>query len=184
MVLTATGLALYLPTLSLLIGRRPLVEGLHVLAGFLLPLPVFAAWLSPAFRADMTRLNRFVPVDWLWLRNRNRRHERLPVGKFNAGQKLAAAAFAAAGAVLFGTGIMLLLPSQLALSNGLREGATIVHDVTTLALITLLLGHAALAYRYPQSRRALRTGSMDLAYAQRNYAQWARETQRRGHGAP
>lgn len=179
LILTASGLILYLPELSLLVARRTVVEGVHVIAGLLLPLPVFAALLSPAFRADLAVLNRFLPDDWAWLRNRDRRAPGLPVGKFNAGQKLAAAAFGAAGVVLFGTGIMLLLPSLLGLSDGLRQGATIVHDTTTLALVALLIGHARLAYRHPEARQALRTGTMDVTYAERHHAEWARSSQHR-----
>jgi formate dehydrogenase subunit gamma len=173
LILTVSGLVLYLPELSLLVARRTLVEGVHVVAGLLLPLPVFAALLSPAFRADLAALNRFRPSDWDWLRNTERRTATLPVGKFNAGQKLAAAAFGAAGVVLFGTGLMLLLPDQLSLSDGLRQGATIVHDTTTLALVALLAGHASLAYRHPESRRAMRTGTMDAEYAEQHYSLWA-----------
>jgi formate dehydrogenase subunit gamma len=179
LILTVSGLILYLPELSLLVARRTVVEGVHVAAGLLLPVPVFAALLSPAFRADLGALNRFLPSDWAWLRNRDRRFAGLPVGKFNAGQKLAAAAFAGAGVVLFGTGIMLLVPTQLALSDGLRQGATIVHDATTLALIALLVGHAAIAYRHPEARRALRTGTMDIGYAEQNYSEWARVSEGR-----
>jgi formate dehydrogenase subunit gamma len=179
LILTVSGLILYLPELSLLVARRTLVEGVHVVAGLLLPVPVFAALLSPAFRADLGALNRFRPSDWAWLRAGDRRTGMLPVGKFNAGQKLAAAAFAGAGVVLFGTGIMLLVPTQLALSDGLRQGATIVHDGTTLALVSLLIGHASLAYRHPEARRALRTGTMDAGYAEQNYSEWARTSQAR-----
>lgn len=175
-VLTISGLILYIPELSLLIARRKTVEGVHVIAGFLLPLPVFAALFSAEFRADLGRLNRFAPTDWAWLRNRKRRTAALPVGKFNAGQKIAAAAFAAAGVVLLGTGVMLAFPDKLGLSDGLRQGATVTHDATTLALVALLLGHLSLAYRHPEARRALRTGTMDAAYAEQHYPQWARET--------
>jgi formate dehydrogenase subunit gamma len=171
-VLLASGLVLYLPSLSLIVGRRPLVEGTHVVAGLLLPLPVLVALATPAFRADLRVLNRFAPADWAWLRRRDRRTAGLQVGKFNAGQKLAAAAFAAGGVVLLGTGLMLLLPTQLRLPDGLRQGATIVHDSATLALLVLLLGHARLAYTHPEARRAMRTGLMDLDYAQRNHADW------------
>ena len=100
---------------------------------------------------------------------------RLPIGKFNPGQKLAAAAFAAAGVVLFGTGLMLLLPTQLHLSNNLREGATLSHDLTTFALLGLLVGHLWLAYTHPEARRALRNGTMSHRYAAREYPGWTRE---------
>ncbi|GAC1445263.1 MAG: formate dehydrogenase subunit gamma [Mycobacteriales bacterium] len=174
LILTITGLILYIPELSVLVARRRTVEGIHVIAGFLLPLPVFAALLSPAFRADLARLNRFLPTDWAWLRDRGRRTAGLAVGKFNAGQKLAAAAFAAAGVVLFGTGVMLAVPDRLGLSDGLRQGATVTHDATTLALIALLVGHVTLAYRHPEARLALRVGTMDAEYAKQHYPEWAR----------
>jgi formate dehydrogenase subunit gamma len=175
LILTATGLVLYIPWLSLLVGRRPLMEAAHVAAGLALPLPPLAALLSPTYRSDLTALNRFVAADWTWLRRRDRRTARLPIGKFNAGQKLAASCFAAAAVVLFGTGLMLLLPGQLHLSDGLRQGATVVHDTATLALVALLVGHAWLAYRHPEARRALREGTIDARYAAREYPAWTRD---------
>ncbi len=42
----------------------------------------------PAFRADVRRLNRFLPGDGRWLRSSSRRSGAFPSGKFNAGQKL------------------------------------------------------------------------------------------------
>lgn len=173
--LSVTGLVLYLPALSLLVGRRPLVEALHVAAGLVLPMPALAAWLSPEFRADMSALNRFTAADWAWLRRSDRRAARLPLGKFNGGQKLAAACFAAAVAVLFGTGIMLLIPTQLHLSTDLRQGATIVHDTTTWASLLLLVAHAWIAYSRPEARRALRDGTIDTRYAMREYPAWAHQ---------
>lgn len=174
-VLVATGFSLFYPPLALLVGRRPQVEGLHVAAGLLLPFPTLVALLTAEFRADVARLNRFAPDDWQWLRRRDRRGGDLAVGKFNAGQKLAAAAVGAAGVVLFGTGLMLLFPDQLALPDSLRQGATVVHDATTLALVALLLGHVMLAYRHPEARAAMRTGAVDAAYARREHSGWARE---------
>jgi formate dehydrogenase subunit gamma len=173
LVLVVSGLALFFPPLALLVGRRPLVESVHVAAGLVLPLPTLIALGTPEFRAELAALNRFAPDDWAWLRRRDRRRASLRVGKFNAGQKLAAACFAAAGVVLLGTGVMLLIPDLLALPDGLRQGATVVHDATTLALVALLLGHAWLALRHPQAREAMRTGRMDAEYARREHPEWA-----------
>lgn len=175
LVLTVTGFTLLYPPLSLLVGRRPLVEGVHVAAGVLLPLPTLVALATRQFRADLAALNRFSSHDWAWLRRRGRRRAGLLVGKFNAGQKLAAAAVAAAGVLLLGTGVMLLLPDPLGLTDNLRQGATIVHDATTLALVALLVGHTWLALRHPEARVAMRTGSMDAEYARAAYAGWAAE---------
>jgi formate dehydrogenase subunit gamma len=177
LVLIATGFSLFYQPLAVLVGRRPIVEAIHVVAGFLLPVPTFVALLSAEFRADLGHLNRFAPDDWEWLRRRDRRRSSLAVDKFNAGQKLAAACFGAAGVVLFGTGLLLLFPDQLSLSDDIRQGATVVHDATTLALVALLVGHARLAMRHPEARAAMRTGEMDAAYARREYAAWAAQAE-------
>jgi formate dehydrogenase subunit gamma len=175
-VLAVTGAALYVPSLALLVGRRTAVEAVHVVAGLLLPVPTLAALaVSASLRADVRALNRMTGTDWAWLRRRNRRHAGLPVGKFNGGQKLAAAVVAGAGLVLLGTGLLLLAPARFALPVGVRQGATITHDLFTFGLLVLLAGHVWLAYRHPEARLALRTGSVDRGYAEREHPAWARE---------
>src|SRR5690348_6364656 len=66
-ICVGTGLALYVGPLSVAIGRRALLERVHVTAGILLPVPFLVGWCSRRFRADVRRLNRFVPEDWQWL---------------------------------------------------------------------------------------------------------------------
>jgi formate dehydrogenase subunit gamma len=173
-VLVVTGAALYVPSLALLVGRRTTVEAVHVVAGFLLPVPTLAGVaLSASLRADLRALNRMAGTDWQWLRRRDRRRSGLPVGKFNGGQKLAAAVIAGAGLVLFGTGVLLLAPARVSLPVGIRQGATITHDLFTFGLLALLAGHAWLAYRHPEARAALRTGYVDREYAEREHPAWA-----------
>jgi formate dehydrogenase subunit gamma len=173
-LLFATGFSLYYEPLVLLVGRRPLVEGLHVAAGLALPVPMLVGLLrSERLRADVRILGRFSAVDREWLRRRDRRSARLPVGKFNAGQKLAAAVMTGSGLVLLLTGLLLLAPVGLDLPDGTREGATVVHDLFTFGLLVLLGGHLWLAFRHPEARVALRTGHVDRAYAEREHAGWA-----------
>jgi len=175
-VLFATGFTLYYAPLSVLISRRALVETTHVVAGLLLPLPLIAGLLvSPELRHDVRVLGRLTRVDRLWLRRRDRRRAALPVGKFNGGQKLAAATMAGAGLVLLATGVLLLAPVRLDLSDGVREGATITHDLFTFGAFLLLGGHIWLALRHPQARVALRTGMVDRTYAEREHPEWAAE---------
>jgi len=175
-VLFATGFTLYYAPLSVLISRRALVETTHVVAGLLLPLPLVAGLLvSPELRHDLRVLGRLTRVDRLWLRRRDRRRAGLPVGKFNGGQKLAAATMAGAGLVLLATGVLLLAPVRLDLSDGVREGATITHDLFTFGAFLLLGGHIWLALRHPQARVALRTGMVDRTYAEREHPEWAAE---------
>jgi formate dehydrogenase subunit gamma len=174
--LTLTGAALYVEPLALAVGRRTLVEGLHIAAGLLLPVPMLLGLAgSPALRADVRRLDRMTRTDWQWLRRRDRRSAGLGVGKFNGGQKLAAAVILGAGLVLFATGLLLIAPARISLPVRVREGATITHDLFTAGLLALLAGHLWLAYRHPEARAALRTGDVDRSYAEREHPAWAAE---------
>src|SRR5918993_454711 len=166
-----TAAVLYLEPLAVLVGRRALVVRLHVLAGLALPLPALAGWLSATYRADLRQLNRFTRVDAQWLRRRDRRAAGLPVGKFNAGQKLNAALSAGGGLVLLGTGIVMEYGHRWPLP--LRTGATWVHDWTAAALLLLVLGHVRLAYRDEDARRGLRTGRVPVGWARREHPAWA-----------
>jgi formate dehydrogenase subunit gamma len=175
LALVGTGLVLYVPTLSVLVGRRSLLAGAHVLCGVALPFPMALGLVSsPHLRADVSALGRFAPDDAAWLRSPDRRRAALGVGKFNAGQKLASALFAGAGLVLVATGVILLAPVRLGVPDGLREGATFTHDLTTFALLALLAGHLWQAWRHPQARAALRTGFMERGYAEQQHPAWAR----------
>jgi formate dehydrogenase subunit gamma len=173
-VLTATGAVLYYEPFALAVGRRPLVEGTHIAAGLLLPIPpLIGALLSPALRRDFAILGRMTQLDWQWLRRKDRRSARLPIGKFNGGQKLASAVLLGALLVLFLTGLLLIAPVRIDLPVGMRQGATIVHDLFTFGVLVLLTGHFWLALRHPEARRALRTGEMDRRYAEVEYGGWA-----------
>jgi len=154
-VLFATAAALYIEPVALLVGRRSVVELVHIVAGLSLGVPMLVGLLlSPELRADVRALDRMTRADRQWLRRRDRRTAGLLTGKFNSGQKLAAAVMAGAGLVLFGTGLLLIAPVRLDLPNRVREGATIVHDLFTFGLLVLLLGHVVMAVRHPEGGTA------------------------------
>ena len=161
-----TAALLYVPSLSVLVGHRYLVEQVHVIAGASLPVPLLLGLRSAAVRADLRRLNRFTRVDWLWLR----RVRDLPVGKFNAGQKLNGALSAGAVLVLLGTGALMYFTDLVRLS--LRTGATFVHDWTALALGLLLLGHVLKASRDREASEGMRTGSVPRWWAEEHHPAW------------
>ena len=54
-----TAAVLYNGSISVPVGHRHIVELIHVYSGFALPVPVLIGLLSPSFRADVRRLNRF-----------------------------------------------------------------------------------------------------------------------------
>lgn len=172
----ATAACLYVPPLAELVGRRYLVVTLHEWSGLLLPVPVLLGLGSRAFRADLRRLNRFLPHDKEWLRAVRRRDERpeaRPAGKFNAGQKLYAGWIAGAVLVMLGTGLLMWFTGFAPVLW--RTSATFVHDWLALAIGIVLLGHIGMAYGDPQARRGMRTGSVERAWAEREHPRWKEE---------
>jgi formate dehydrogenase subunit gamma len=143
----------------------------HVWSGLALPVPALLGVLSRATRADFRLLNRFSRTDREWLRRRDRRRAGLPVGKFNAGQKLNAALSTGGGLIMLGTGVILAYGRRWPLD--LRIGATFVHDWVAAAIALLVLGHLYFASRDEDARRGMRTGSVPLGWALREHPAWA-----------
>ncbi len=168
-----TAACLYVPQLSELVGRRRLIATAHLWTGLLLPAPMVLGWAFAAYRADVRRLNRFNRADWLWLRSRDRRGGRVPVGKFNAGQKLNAAFTAGAILVMLGTGLLMWFPSLVGVQY--RTGATFVHDWLAAGIVVVLIGHVWMAARDPMARQGMRTGRVSEGWARREHGQWAAE---------
>ncbi len=172
--LIVSAACLYFPDLSALVGNREIFKRVHVVAGFVLPVPVLVALFFVAFRADLGRLNRFTPDDWRWFRKRERRTGGLAVGKFNAGQKLHSHVEAGSLIVLFGTGMIMYFSGFFA--DDLRTGATFVHDWVALGVALLVAGHVYKAYSDPTAREGMRTGFVPIEWAQTHHPAWVAET--------
>ena len=176
-VLLGTGLVLYVPSLSALVGRRLLVKDVHIYTAvlWLLALTLVVSFGDRAgLRRTVRELDRFDEDDRLWLQRIPR-----PQGRFNAGQKLNAA-LSAAFAVLFAvSGFLLWLGER---DHAFRFGSTIVlHDGLTLLSLVLFVGHLYLALIYPATRHALQgmtTGSVRRDWAEQHHAKWVAATTR------
>ena len=143
----------------------------HVWSGLALPVPALLGLAYRGVRTDYRLLNRWTAADRAWLRRRDRRRAGLPVGKFNAGQKLNAALSAGGGLVLLGTGVVLAYGRHWPLD--LRIGATFVHDWTAFAVLVLVAGHLWFATHDEQARRGMRTGFVPTGWALREHPAWA-----------
>ncbi|MFD3476055.1 cytochrome b/b6 domain-containing protein [Streptomyces sp. NPDC058695] len=165
-----TAACLYVPQFAELVGRRELVVRLHEWSGLLLPAPYLAGLASRAFRADLRRLNRFVPHDRTWLRSALRRSGPRPAGKFNAGQKLYAGWLGGAVLVMLGTGLLMWFTHLAPLTW--RTGSTFVHDWLSLALGIVVAGHIAKAWADPEARLGMRTGFVGREWAEREHGEW------------
>jgi formate dehydrogenase subunit gamma len=142
-----TAAIMSIDTLSIAVGRRDLVRTVHLAVGLLAPLPLAIGLLSARFRADVAHLERWSPADVEWLRAKDRRSGRIPVARFNAGQKLNAALTLGALIVLIGTGTV-MAGWWWSWPTATRTDATWVHDWTAFALTLAVVGHIAFALRY------------------------------------
>jgi formate dehydrogenase subunit gamma len=168
-----TAAVLYNGSIAVLVGHRYVVEQIHVLSGFGLPVPLVVGLVSRSYRDDTRRLNRFTARDWAWLRSRTRRDGTIEVGKFNAGQKLNASLSAGSIGVLLLSGSVMYFTRLTPLAW--RSGATFVHDWFALGVGLLVVGHVMMAAKDPHAMTGIRTGRVPLRWARREHAAWARE---------
>jgi len=177
-ILLATAACLYVPEVANAVGRRDLIKPIHVYTGLALPFPILFGWLAASFRADLRRLNRFLPEDWEWLRREDRRqvvHGEgvVKIGKFNPGQKLNAAFVGGAILVMLATGLMLTFPGPF--PDNWRTGATFVHDWLTMAIFVAFLGHLVYALRDRGALEGMFTGKVPEKWAAEHHPAWYRE---------
>lgn len=170
-VLLTTGLVLYLPALSVAVSNRPLVKGIHVYTAIVWLLALVLVLLvgdRAGIRRTARELGLFDEDDRRWLRARD-----TPQGRFNAGQKLNAAA-TAAFAVLFGVSGTLLWYGER--DTDFRWTSTLLlHDGLTILSIVLVTGHLYLTLVHPTTRHSLRgmtRGSVREDWARQHHQKW------------
>ena len=174
-LLLATGLVLYLPSLAVLVGRRPLVQDIHFWSGIGW-VTVLAAIPLLGDRRGIARLarevDRFDRDDLRWLLRRRP----APQGRFNAGQKLNTALTAAFTLLFLVSGLLLWLGER---DTRFRfAGTVLLHDGVMYVALALLAGHLYLAVIHPATRHALRgitLGTVREDWAARHHAKWRPE---------
>jgi formate dehydrogenase subunit gamma len=157
--LVGTGLILYLPRLSTLVDRRPLMKDLHFWGGI--------AWVSSlalvALLGDTRGLGRTA-----------RELDTLEDDRFNVGQKINAILTAAFVVLFLVSGVLLWLGER---DTRFRFGSTVIlHDGLLYVALILFVGHLYLAVIHPATRHALRgmtRGSVREEWARRHYPNWA-----------
>jgi formate dehydrogenase subunit gamma len=156
--LLATGLVLYLPRLSSLVGRRPLIKDLHFWGGI--------GWISAlalvALLGDRRGLVRTA-----------RELDRLEHDRFNVGQKINAILTAAFAVLFLISGLLLWLGER---DTRFRLASTVtLHDFLLYAALVLFVGHLYLAVIHPATRHSLRgmtRGTVSEEWARRHYPEW------------
>jgi formate dehydrogenase subunit gamma len=169
-----TALPLYFGSLADVVGRRHLVEEIHLWTGIALPVPLVLSLIGPwgaGMRRDVRRINRWRKEEIHWLRRLGRSDTELD--KFNPGQKLNAIFVAGVIVIMLGTGSMLEWFRFFPVSW--RTGATFVHDVFAFAIFAVVLGHIAMALTHRDSMRSMIKGWVTEGWAARYAAAWSRE---------
>jgi formate dehydrogenase subunit gamma len=159
LLLLATGLILYLPRLSVLVGRRPLIKDIHFWGGI--------GWISALALV-------VVLGDTGGLLRTARDLEVLRPGRFNVGQKVNAILNAAFAILFLVTGLLLWFGER---DTRFRFTSTVlVHDVLMYVAFGLLIGHLYLALIHPATRHSLRgitRGTVREDWADAHYPRWA-----------
>jgi formate dehydrogenase subunit gamma len=174
-ILMLTALALYFPSVAVLIGRRALVAEIHLWTGVALPVPILVALAGPwgrQMRRDLRRINVWTRDELEWLRALGYRAPKV-VDKFNPGQKLNAIFIGASIVVMLATGFILKWFRFFPVSW--RTGATFVHDVLAFAIFAVVFGHILFAVTHRGSLRSMFKGWVTESWASRHAPGWLQE---------
>jgi len=159
LLLLATGLILYLPRLSAVVGRRPLIKDVHLWGGI--------GWISALAIV-------IVLGDRRGLLRTARDLEVLRPSRLNVGQKVNALLNAAFAVLFLVSGLLLWFGER---DTRFRFTSTVLlHDILMYAALTLLVGHLYLALIHPATRHSLRgmtRGTVREDWAKRHYPRWA-----------
>jgi formate dehydrogenase subunit gamma len=179
LVMLATGLILYLPSLAEVAAQRQLWKSIHLGAALGFWVGLLLIWGSDpvALRSARGEIERFDSDDRAWLAwSVTRRGAEPPQGRFNAGQKLNTAVVAGLMVVFTFTGVLIYLQEASARFRG--TSAILIHDVAMYIAIPLVIGHLYLALLNPSTRHSLRgmtLGSVRRDWARRHHPKWERE---------
>jgi formate dehydrogenase subunit gamma len=179
-ILMTTALPLYFGALADVVGRRHLVEQIHLWAGIALPFPIAVSLVGPwgaRMRQDAGRINRWTRDEIRWLRTFGRSHTELD--KFNPGQKLNAIFTVGVIVVMLGTGSVLQWFRFFPVSW--RSGATFVHDTFAFAVFAVVIVHIAFALTHPDSMRSMFKGWVTEGWGAKHAPRWDREPPASGH---
>jgi formate dehydrogenase subunit gamma len=173
-LLLASGLCLYLPSLAELVGRRPLLKTIHVYTAVAwLAALLLVVWVGD--RQSLRRTIREIDVwdrdDRDWLRRRGS-----PQGRLNAGQKLNAIVTAAFAVLFTISGLLLWYGER---DTRFRFADTIlIHDWLMYVSFFGFVGHLYLSLIHPKTRHALSgitRGWVDEQWALEHHRKWAEQ---------
>ena len=171
-VLLGSGLVMYIPALSTIVGRRPLVKDVHFYTGISWLLALAGIALLGNRRAvirAVREIDLFDRDDLRFLTGST--HS--PQGRFNAGQKVNAIITAAFALLFFVSGLLLWLGER---NTDIRLAGTLyLHDALMYLSVVIVTGHLYLALIKRSTRHSLRgmiLGNVREDWALAHHAKW------------
>jgi len=171
-VLLGSGLVMYIPALSTIVGRRPLIKDVHFYTGISWLLALAGIALLGNRRAVIRAIREvdlFDRDDLRFLAGRT--HS--PQGRFNAGQKVNAIITAAFAVLFFTSGMLLWLGER---NTDIRLAGTLyLHDALMYLSVVIVAGHLYLALIKRSTRHSLRgmiLGSVREDWARAHHVKW------------
>ncbi|MBX4132924.1 formate dehydrogenase subunit gamma [Frischella sp. Ac48] len=175
-ILTAlSGLSLFFPSIKafgLVLGTPQLVRELHPFLGGI----VFILLMFMLIRLAHHNIPNRDDVRWLKHINRiiaGKEPEDIPIGKYNAGQKILFWCIMSLISVLMITGIIMWRRyfAQYFPIDILRL-AIFFHSLAAIGLILLIIGHAYMAFWVKGSVKGMISGYVSRAWARKNHSKW------------
>jgi formate dehydrogenase subunit gamma len=169
--LLASGLVLYVPSLSQWISRRDLIKNIHIWTA--------VAWAVALLLVVVYGNKRVLVATWREVESIDRDDRRwlvggrTPQGRFNAGQKVNAIVTIAFAFLFALSGFFIWLGER---NTAYRlDGAVAVHDWLMYVSLILVAGHLYLAVIHPTTRHALRgmtLGDVREDWARQHHPKW------------
>lgn len=175
-ILTAlSGLSLFFPSIKafgLVLGTPQLVRELHPFLGGI----VFILLMFMLIRLAHHNIPNRDDVRWLKHINHiiaGKEPEDIPIGKYNAGQKILFWCIMSLISVLMITGIIMWRRyfAQYFPIDILRL-AIFFHSLAAIGLILLIIGHAYMAFWVKGSVKGMISGYVSRAWARKNHSKW------------
>lgn len=175
-ILTAfSGLSFFFPSIpffSLFLGTPQLSRVVHPILGCIIFVLLLFMFIN------LVRHNLIHKNDLLWLKNiknvmKGEEDESIPIGKYNAGQKILFWCIMCLITILLITGLIMWRRyfSEYFSINVIRA-AIFIHSVAAICLIMLIIGHIYMAIWVKGSIKGMISGYVSRAWALKNHSKW------------
>lgn len=187
LVLLVTGLFVFVPSLSFLMGGSHISRYLHrIFAVAYMSVPVLFAITDPkGFASSIGRVLTWNRNDWLWFKAApgyyflNREEKMPPQEKMNTGQKAWYLLILVASLLIIISGLVMWIGREM-VGVGAYQAMLSIHDLSMVPLAIMFFVHFYMSVFHPSIasgtllRNPMITGMTKVSYAKRHHTLWYR----------